>query len=57
VYAAWWAGLILLLLLPVAYLSVMVMRWWAQLVLLSHRPQYQRAVMVQPQGKPPGNSG
>jgi 4-hydroxybenzoate polyprenyltransferase len=36
------AGLILLL-LPVAYLSVLFMRWWAKIVLLSQRPEYQRA--------------
>ncbi len=36
------AGAILLL-LPVAYLSVLLLRWWAKLVLLSQRPEYQRA--------------
>jgi 4-hydroxybenzoate polyprenyltransferase len=51
VYANVWAGLVLLLLLPVAYLSVMMMRWWGQLVLLSQRPQYQRAVMVESPAK------
>jgi 4-hydroxybenzoate polyprenyltransferase len=52
VYANVWAGLALLMLLPVAYLSVMMMRWWGQLVLLSQRPQFQRAVMVESPSKP-----
>jgi hypothetical protein len=33
----------LLLLLPVSYISVVLMRWWAKIVLLSQRPEYQRA--------------
>jgi 4-hydroxybenzoate polyprenyltransferase len=37
-----WAGAILLL-LPVAYLSVLAMRWWSTLVSLSQRPEFKRA--------------
>ena len=29
--------------LPVAYLSVRLMRWWSQLVALSQRPAFKRA--------------
>jgi len=36
------AGL-LLLLLPIAYLSVQVMRWWSKLLMASQRPDYKRA--------------
>jgi 4-hydroxybenzoate polyprenyltransferase len=36
------AGLVLLL-LPVSYLSVLLMRTWSRLMYLSQRPQYQRA--------------
>ena len=32
-----------LLLLPVAYLSVQLMRWWSKLVALSHPPSFKRA--------------
>jgi 4-hydroxybenzoate polyprenyltransferase len=42
-YVDWRAAIVLLLLLPVAYFSVTVMRWWAKIVLLSQRPEYQRA--------------
>jgi 4-hydroxybenzoate polyprenyltransferase len=42
-YVGWRPAAMLLLLLPVAYLSVQLMRWWARLVLLSQRPEYQRA--------------
>jgi len=42
-YVSWLAGMALLMLLPVAYLSVQLMRWWSKLVALSQRPQYQRA--------------
>jgi hypothetical protein len=37
------ATLAILLLLPVAYLSVRLMRWWSQLVALSQRPAFKRA--------------
>ena len=37
------ATLGILLLLPVAYLSVRLMRWWSQLVALSQRPAFKRA--------------
>jgi 4-hydroxybenzoate polyprenyltransferase len=41
-YAGVAAGLLVLLLLPVAYLSVVVMRWWSKLILLSQRPTFKR---------------
>ena len=37
------AAALLLLLLPVAYLSVQLMRWWSKLLTASHRPDYKRA--------------
>ncbi len=37
------AASMLLLLLPAAYVSVMLMRWWSKLVSLSHKPEFQRA--------------
>ena len=39
----WAASLAVLLLLPVAYFSVRLMRWWSQLVALSQRPAFKRA--------------
>jgi 4-hydroxybenzoate polyprenyltransferase len=36
------AGLLLLLLLPVAYVSVLIMRWWGKIILLSQRPTFKR---------------
>jgi hypothetical protein len=36
------SGLALLLLLPLAYASVQVMRWWGGVVALSHRPDFRR---------------
>jgi 4-hydroxybenzoate polyprenyltransferase len=46
-FAAGYVGLvpaiILLMLLPLAYVSVLFMRWWARIMLLSQRPEYQRA--------------
>lgn len=42
-YVDWIPAVVLLLLLPVAYLSVLLMRWWAKLLLLSQKPEYQRA--------------
>jgi hypothetical protein len=35
-------GLMILLFLPVAYLSVMVMRSWSRIILLSQRPEFKR---------------
>jgi hypothetical protein len=35
-------ALVIFLLLPVAYLSVQVMRWWAKIVALAHRPAFRR---------------
>jgi hypothetical protein len=43
IYVHWIDGLILLLLLPIAYLAVQVMRWWGQMLALSQKPQFQRA--------------
>jgi hypothetical protein len=37
------AAALMLLLLPVAYLSVQLMRWWSKLIVASHRPDYKRA--------------
>ena len=37
------ATLCILLLLPLAYLSVRLMRWWSQLMALSQRPAFKRA--------------
>ena len=43
VYVNYLAALFMLLLLPVAYFSVQLMRWWSKLVVASHRPEYKRA--------------
>lgn len=42
-YVNWLAAVLLLLLAPVAYLSVQLMRWWSKLLIASHRPDYKRA--------------
>jgi hypothetical protein len=42
-YVSWIDALLLLLLLPAAYLSVQIMRWWSKLVSASQRPQFKRA--------------
>ena len=46
-FAAGYVGLkpalLLVLLLPLAYISVQVMRWWGGVVALSQRPQFKRA--------------
>ena len=42
-YASWQAGVVLLMLLPVAWWSVQFMRWWNKVLSLSHRPAFQRA--------------
>ena len=39
----WPAALAVLLLLPVAYGSVQLMRWWSKLVAVSQRPAFKRA--------------
>lgn len=36
-------ALLLLIFLPLAYVSVQVMRWWGGVMALSHRPQFKRA--------------
>jgi hypothetical protein len=45
-FAAGYAGiapaLVLLALLPLAYVSVQVMRWWGGVMALSQRPQFKR---------------
>ncbi len=42
-YVHWIAGVGLLMLLPLAYGSVKVMRAWSKLVAASHRPEFKRA--------------
>src|SRR4051812_7459659 len=42
-YVSGVAAVLLLALLPVAYLSVQVMRWWGKLMTASQRPEYKRA--------------
>lgn len=42
-YVHWRPALELLLLVPISYFSVLIMRWWAKLMLLGQRPEYQRA--------------
>ena len=39
----WVATLAVLLLLPIAYFSVRLMRWWSKLIALSQKPQFKRA--------------
>ena len=39
----WLATLAVLMLLPVAYLSVQLMRWWSKLMAVSQRPAFKRA--------------
>jgi hypothetical protein len=42
-YADPLAALLLLLLLPMAYGAVQMMRWWGRMVLLSQKPDFRRA--------------
>jgi hypothetical protein len=42
-YVGSFPALLIMLLLPAAYLSVQFMRWWGKLMLLSQKPAYQRA--------------
>ena len=42
-WAHWAVGVGVLLLLPVAYFSVKVMRWWTKLLAASQRPEFKRA--------------
>jgi hypothetical protein len=42
-YVDWLAALLLLLLLPLAYFSVQLMRWWGKIAAVSQRPQFRRA--------------
>ena len=41
-YVGWVPALALLMLLPVAYASVRLMRWWGQVLTLSQRPTFKR---------------
>jgi hypothetical protein len=43
VYVNILSGLLLLTLLPVAYLAVQLMRGWAQMIGMSQKPRYRRA--------------
>jgi hypothetical protein len=36
------AGLLILLLLPIAYVAVLMVGWWGKLMLLSQRPTFRR---------------
>jgi hypothetical protein len=42
-YVGWVVAGFMMGLLPVAYLSVQVMRWWGKLLVASQRPEYRRA--------------
>ena len=42
-YIDWRAALLLAALLPLAYVSVQVMRWWGGILALSQRPDFKRA--------------
>jgi hypothetical protein len=41
-YAGVREGILILMLLPMAYFSVIVMRWWSTLILLSQKPTFKR---------------
>jgi hypothetical protein len=41
-YLSWLAGAVLLMFLPLAYVSVRVMRWWGKVLSLSQTPEFQR---------------
>jgi 4-hydroxybenzoate polyprenyltransferase len=41
-YVSWIPALIILSLLPIAYLSVQLMRWWNRILALSQRPAFKR---------------
>jgi 4-hydroxybenzoate polyprenyltransferase len=43
IYVHWLPALLLLLLLPVAWFSVQLMRWWSRIVSVSQRPDFKRA--------------
>ena len=42
-YVGWVQGVAVLLLAPVAYFAVQLMRWWSAIVAVSQRPVYKRA--------------
>jgi hypothetical protein len=42
-WAHWAIGVMILLLLPVAYFAVQTMRWWTRLIAASQRPEFKRA--------------
>jgi len=41
-YVSWFSAACLLLLLPLSYLSVQIMRWWSKILSLSQTPEFQR---------------
>jgi hypothetical protein len=43
-YIGWGPALVVLGLLPVAYLSVQLMRWWGKVIAASQRPEFKRAL-------------
>jgi hypothetical protein len=42
-YVSWVLAALLVLLLPLAYFSVQLMRWWSKLIAISQRPEFKRA--------------
>ena len=42
-YASWLEAALLVLLFPLAYFSVQLMRWWSKLLSLSQKPTFKRA--------------
>jgi hypothetical protein len=42
-YAGWLEAVLLVLLFPLAYFSVQLMRWWSKLISLSQKPTFKRA--------------
>lgn len=42
-YAGWFEAVLLVLLFPLAYLSVQFMRWWTRVLSLSQKPTFKRA--------------
>jgi hypothetical protein len=42
-YAGWLEAVLLVLLFPLAYFSVQLMRWWSKIISLSQKPAFKRA--------------
>ncbi|HWE01084.1 MAG TPA: UbiA family prenyltransferase [Tepidisphaeraceae bacterium] len=42
-YAGWLEAVLLVLLFPLAYFSVQLMRWWSKILALSQKPTFKRA--------------